>query len=157
MQTQGPLSDAVAQRLIDRGRAKLEAGDAALAVADFQRVVGHDDPAITGAALLGYGDALYRLDNEDQAKAAWEAVTRLPENPSTYRAWRNLAGVRVRAGELKERHRCLPRGGPARARRGQGGDRRPPRLAGEGDRQHGRGQPVFRPEPGHEGRSGSRS
>ncbi|MEO8274535.1 MAG: rhomboid family intramembrane serine protease, partial [Chloroflexota bacterium] len=98
--TQGPLAPDIARRLIDRGRAKLEAGEAALAAADFHRVIGHDDAALTGAALLGTGDAVYRLDDEPAAKAAWEAVTRLPENPSTYRAWRNLAGVRVRENDL---------------------------------------------------------
>jgi Uncharacterized membrane protein (homolog of Drosophila rhomboid) len=98
--TQGPLTSEIALRLIERGRERLEAGDAMPALADFQRVIGHDDVAITAAALLGSGDALYRLDNEPQAGAAWEAVTRLGENPSTYRAWRNLAGVRVRAGDL---------------------------------------------------------
>ena len=98
--TSGPLSPDVARRLIDRGRARLDAGDAGPSIVDFQRVVGHEDPAITGAALLGFGDALYRMDNEAQAAAAWESVTRLRENPSTYRAWRNLAGVRVRSGEL---------------------------------------------------------
>ena len=97
----GPVSVEVAHRLIDRGRARLEAGDSALATLDFRRVVGHDDPAITGAALLGLGDALYRLDDEAQARAAWEAVTRLRENPSTYKAWRNLAGVRVRENDLR--------------------------------------------------------
>jgi membrane associated rhomboid family serine protease len=98
--TQGPLAPDIARRLIDRGRAKLEVGEAGLAVLDFQRAVGNDDPAITGAALLGLGEAVYRLDDEPAAKGAWEAVTRLRENPSTYRAWRNLAGVRVREGDL---------------------------------------------------------
>src|SRR6185503_754371 len=98
--TQGPLTPEIARGLIARGRAKLEAGEAQLAALDFQRVVGHEDPAITGGALLGFGDVLYRLDNEPQAKAAWEAVTRLRENPSTYQAWRNLAAMRVRDGEL---------------------------------------------------------
>lgn len=97
----GPLTADLARRLIDRGRAELEAGEPRLAIVDFQRVVGHEDAAITGAALLGMGDAIYRLDDEPHASGAWEAVTRLPENPSTYRAWRNLAGVRVRQGELK--------------------------------------------------------
>lgn len=97
---QGPLAPVLARRLIDRGRAKLDAGEPALATVDFQRVIGHPDPGITGAALLGTGDALYRLDDDAQAKAAWEAVTRLPENPSTYRAWRNIAGARVREGNL---------------------------------------------------------
>jgi rhomboid protease GluP len=99
--TQGPLTPAIADRLVARGRAKLDAGEAALALPDFRRVIGHDDPATTGAALLGLGDAVYRLDDEPQAKAAWAAVTRLRENPSTYRAWRNLAGVLVREGDLR--------------------------------------------------------
>jgi rhomboid protease GluP len=98
--SQGPLPPDIARRLIDRGRAKLDAGEAAQAAVDFHRVIGHDDAALTGAALLGMGDAVYRLDDEPAAKSAWEAATRLPENPSTYRAWRNLAGVRVREGDL---------------------------------------------------------
>ena len=99
--TAGPVPVAIARRLIDRGRAKLDVGESALAIPDFQRVIGHEDPAVTGAALLGFGDAVYRLDDEPQARGAWEAVTRLSENPSTYQAWRNLAGVRVREGDLR--------------------------------------------------------
>lgn len=102
LRTQGPIDAGLARRLIDRGRERMDLGDAAVALADFRRAIGQDDPAITGAALLGYGDALYRLDDERQAAGAWEAAVRLRENPSTYQAWRNLAGVRVRAGELKE-------------------------------------------------------
>jgi rhomboid protease GluP len=97
---QGPLSDQIARRLIDRGRARLDAGDHGPAIGDFQRVVGHPDANLTGAALLGSGDGLYRLDREADAKASWTAVTQLPENDSTYRAWRNLAGVHVREGDL---------------------------------------------------------
>jgi membrane associated rhomboid family serine protease len=114
--TPGPLSTDVARRLIERGRAKLEASEPMQAAADFQRAVGHEDPAITGAALLGLGDALYRLDNEPQAGAAWTAVTRMPDNPSTYQAWRNLAGVLVRAGDLTsavEAYRQADRRAPA--------------------------------------------
>ncbi|HET7180948.1 MAG TPA: rhomboid family intramembrane serine protease [Candidatus Limnocylindrales bacterium] len=99
--TQGPLSTDVATRLVARGRSKLESGEAALSITDFQRAIGHEDPAVTGAALLGLGDAVYRLDDEGQARAAWEAATRLRDNPSTYRAWRNLAGVLVREGNLQ--------------------------------------------------------
>lgn len=102
LQSQGPLSEIVASRLVARGRAALEAGEHQLAIADFRRAAGHPEPEITGAALLGSGDALYRMDDEARAAAAWEAVTALPENASTYRAWRNLAGVRVRAGDLNE-------------------------------------------------------
>jgi len=102
LRTQGPLDGATAQRLIARGRERMELGDAALAIADFRRAIGNADPAVTGPALLGYGDALYRLDDERQATAAWDAVVKLRENPATYQAWRNLAGVRVRAGDLQE-------------------------------------------------------
>ena len=114
--SQGPLSDQVARRLIDRGRARLEAGEHGLAAADFQRVVGHPDANLTGAAVLGTGDVLYRADAEERAKAAWQSVTRLPENASTYQAWRNLAGVHVRAGELPqaiEAYRQADRRAPA--------------------------------------------
>jgi membrane associated rhomboid family serine protease len=102
LETQGPLSAQVARRLIERARARLEAGEHGLAAADFSRVVGHPDANLTGAAVLGTGDVLYRVDAEDRAKAAWESVTKLPENDSTYPAWRNLAGVHVRAGELRQ-------------------------------------------------------
>lgn len=99
--SQGPLTAEIARRLVQRGHDELEAGEPRLAIADFQRVIGNEDAAITGAALLGMGDAIYRLDDEPHAIGAWEAVTRLSENPSTYRAWRNIAGARVREGELQ--------------------------------------------------------
>lgn len=102
LESMGPLSEIVASRLVARGRAALEAGDYQLAIADFQRVTGHPEPEITAAALVGTGDALFRMDDEAGAARAWQAATDLPESPSTYQAWRRLAGVRVRAGELKE-------------------------------------------------------
>jgi rhomboid protease GluP len=102
LQSQGPLTEIVASRLVARGRAALEAGEYHLAIADFRRAAGHPVADITGAALLGSGDALFRLDDEGGAARAWEGVTALPENGSTYDAWRRLAGVRVRSGELRE-------------------------------------------------------
>jgi rhomboid protease GluP len=116
LETQGPLGDQIAVRLIERGRARLDAGDHAPAIGDFQRVVGHPDADLTGAAILGTGDALYRLDQEAEAKANWEQVTQLPENAATYRAWRNLAGVHVREGNLDraiEAYRQADRRAPA--------------------------------------------
>lgn len=100
--SQGPLTEIVASRLVARGRAALEAGDYQVAIADFRRAAGHPEPDITGAAILGTGDALFRMDDESGAANAWAAVTALPENGSTYDAWRRLAGVRVRAGDLRE-------------------------------------------------------
>ena len=50
--------------------------------------------------LLGLGEAHYRLNNEPAAVQTWQAVLQLPETPSTYPAWRNVAAARVRDGDL---------------------------------------------------------
>ena len=97
---EGPLTRDVALALLDRGAAAVAAGEYPFAAAYYQRVVGFDDPAVTGAALLGLGESLYRMDREPDAVATWESILQLPENPSTYGAWRNVAAARVRAGEL---------------------------------------------------------
>jgi rhomboid protease GluP len=86
--------------LLERGGDLLDAGEFADAVAHFARVVGFDDPAITAAALLGLGEAHYRLNDEPAAIASWSAILELSETPSTYTAWRNLAAARVRDGDL---------------------------------------------------------
>jgi membrane associated rhomboid family serine protease len=85
----------------------LASGDAALASGDFRdaamrfgRVVGFDDPAVTAAALVGLGEARYRLDDEGAAQGSWQAAVELGETPSSYAAWRNLAASKVRAGDL---------------------------------------------------------
>jgi membrane associated rhomboid family serine protease len=114
--SQGPLTSTVARLLLDRGRERLDGGEPQQALADFQRVIGHPDAAMTAEAWLGSGDALYRLDAESQALSAWEAVIRMPESPSTYRAWRQIAGARVRAGELvaaRDAYREADRRAPA--------------------------------------------
>ena len=98
----GPLDRPSAVALVVRGRELLEAGDFEPAARHFQRVTGFDDPAVTASALLGLGEALYRLDLEDEALGSWQAVLQLPETPSTYPAWRNVAAARVRSGELRE-------------------------------------------------------
>ena len=51
--------------------------------------------------MIGLGEALHRLDDDDQALGQWEAATQLPENEHTYAAWRNVAAARVRAGDLR--------------------------------------------------------
>ena len=86
--------------LLARADDLLHAGEFGDAGAHYARVVGFDDPAVTAAALLGLGEARYRLDDEDGAVANWEAVVKLGETPSTYRAWRNLAASSVRMGAL---------------------------------------------------------
>jgi membrane associated rhomboid family serine protease len=97
----GPLSREQARALLDRAAELLAAGDFREAGNYYRRVIGNDDAAVTAAALLGLGESLYRLDEDDSAIATWEAVLELPETPSTYPAWRNVAAARVREGDLK--------------------------------------------------------
>ena len=96
----GRLTREAALELLERGGDLLASGDFAEAGAHFSRVVGFDDPAVTAAALLGLGEAYYRLNDEPAAIEAWSTVLRLPETPSTYAAWRNIAAARVREGNL---------------------------------------------------------
>ena len=99
--SQGPLSRDEAMRLLDRGAQLLESGDFSSAFQFYRRVIGFDDPAITAAALLGAGQARYRFDDEAGAVATWESILELPETPSTYPAWREIAAARVRDGDLQ--------------------------------------------------------
>jgi membrane associated rhomboid family serine protease len=100
MLAQGPLTREQAVRLLAQADDLLQSSDFADAGRIYQRVVGHRDADITAAALLGLGEALFRLDREADALNAWLAVLRLPETPATYLAWRNVAAARVRGGDL---------------------------------------------------------
>lgn len=96
----GRLSREEALSLLASADAAVKAGDFADAAMCYSRVIGFDDPAVTGAALLGLGEARYRLDDEKAAVASWEHVVQLDDSPATYLAWRNLAAARVRASDL---------------------------------------------------------
>jgi membrane associated rhomboid family serine protease len=98
---EGPLPRDVALAALDRAAQLMASADFVDAARLYQRVIGFDDPAVTAAALLGLGEAWHRLDEDDRALATWEEATRLPETPSTYPAWRNVAAARVRAGDLR--------------------------------------------------------
>src|SRR3954466_2216201 len=97
----GRLTRETALAHLERASDLLSSGDFAEAGQIFSRVVGFDDPAITASALLGLGESHYRLNDEAAAVASWEAVLQLPETPSTYTAWRNVAAARVREGDLR--------------------------------------------------------
>ena len=97
----GPLPRDVARAALDRAAQLMTSADFVDAARLYQRVIGFDDPAVTAAALLGLGEAWHRLDEDDRALATWEEATRLPDSPSTYPAWRNIAAARVRAGDLR--------------------------------------------------------
>jgi membrane associated rhomboid family serine protease len=96
----GPLSRDQALAALDHAAGLMGDSRFVDAARLYQRVIGFDDPGVTAAALLGFGQAMRRLDQEDQAIGAWQEVTRLPLTPATYPAWRELAGARVRKGDL---------------------------------------------------------
>jgi len=96
----GPLDRDAARSLLDQAEHLAAGGDYALAAAAYGRLVGNPDPDIHTAALLGLADARYRLDDEGGAVAAWQAATQAPENALSWRAWKQLAAARVRAGDL---------------------------------------------------------
>jgi membrane associated rhomboid family serine protease len=96
----GPLSREEARAILDRGAELLSAGEFGQAFNHYRRVIGFDDPEVTAAALLGAAQSRYRMDDEAGAVATWEAILELPETPSTYYAWRELAAARVRDGDL---------------------------------------------------------
>ena len=97
----GPLSREEARSLLDRGAELLSAGEFGQAFTHYRRVIGFDDPDVTAAALLGAAQSRYRMDDEAGAVATWEAILELPETPSTYYAWREIAAARVRDGDLQ--------------------------------------------------------
>ncbi|MHB8398360.1 MAG: rhomboid family intramembrane serine protease [Candidatus Limnocylindrales bacterium] len=96
----GPLDRGTAVGVLRRADELLEAGQPEDAARYYQRVIGFDDPAITASALYGLGNAFYRLDREDAALATWRRILELPETPSTYLAWRQIAAGSVRDGDL---------------------------------------------------------
>ena len=98
--TPGPLDRETALQLLAFADSSLAAGEVEDAARAYQRVAGFDDPSITGSALYGFGNALWRMDREDAALATWEQVLELPETPATYLAWRQIAAARVRDGNL---------------------------------------------------------
>ncbi len=88
------------QRLLDQAREAAERGEYEMASALYARLMGHPDPNIHVAGLLGLADSRYRLDDEEGALQAWIVATQAPETPLTWRAWVALAGARVRQGDL---------------------------------------------------------
>jgi membrane associated rhomboid family serine protease len=101
LEQSGPLSRDTAQAALAQAASLMASADFLDAARLYQRVVGFNDASITGAALVGLGEALHRLDRDHDALGQWEAATELGENEYTYVAWRNVAAARVRAGDLR--------------------------------------------------------
>ncbi|HYO42125.1 MAG TPA: rhomboid family intramembrane serine protease [Candidatus Limnocylindrales bacterium] len=97
----GPLSRETAQDALAQAASLMASADFLDAAQVYQRVIGTNDVSITGAAMVGLGEALHRLDHDDEALSQWEAATELGENEYTYAAWRNVAAARVRSGDLR--------------------------------------------------------
>lgn len=97
---QGPLDASAARALLDRARDLYATGEFEAAAQAYARLVGHGEPIVHVAALLGLADARYRLDDEEAALQAWITATQAPETPITWQAWVALAGARVRQGDL---------------------------------------------------------
>jgi len=97
----GKLDDAQARALLARADELLATGDTEAAAAHYQRVIGAPSAELTAAAMYGLGTALFRMDREAQALATFEGILALPETPYTYRAWREIASMRVRDGDLR--------------------------------------------------------
>ena len=97
----GRLSHEDALALLASGDAALAAGEPQEAAVRFGRVVGFEDAAVTAAALLGLGEARFRLGQDEAALASWKAVLQVGETPSAYTAWRNIAAANVREGDLR--------------------------------------------------------
>ena len=96
----GPLDPAVAIGLLQRAQALAAQGDWNPAAATFSRVVGAGDPILHVAALLGLAECRYRMDDEPGALQAWITVTQAPETPQTWRAWKQIAALRVQERDL---------------------------------------------------------
>jgi membrane associated rhomboid family serine protease len=97
----GPLTADQARAILDQAADLQAGGDYGDAAVLYQRTIGHPDATITAAAMLGLGQSLYRMDREEDALSLWQDVLRLPETPSTYAAWREVAAARVRNGDLR--------------------------------------------------------
>src|SRR6266480_6490511 len=88
------------RNILDAARAAAERGDYHLAGTLYSRLVGSPDPQIHVEGLLGLADARYRLDDEEGALQAWITATQAPDTPLSWQAWVQLAGARVREGDL---------------------------------------------------------
>lgn len=86
--------------IFDAARAAAGRGDYQTAAALYSRLVGNPSPEVHVAGLLGLADSRYRLDDEEGALQAWITATQAPDTALSWQAWMQLAGARVREGDL---------------------------------------------------------
>jgi rhomboid protease GluP len=115
----GPLDRDTATGLVRHADQLAASGDYDAAAAYYSRVVGHQDADLHVAALLGLGECQYRLDHEAAALQSWTMAARAPETPATWIAWKQVAGAKVRSGDLPgalDAYRQADRRAPPEAR-----------------------------------------
>ncbi len=115
----GPLDRPTAIAMVQQADELLGSNEPDQALALYGRAASAPDRDVAAAGLLGMGNALYRLDRDEEALSAWTRVTEMPDAPATYRAWRQVAAARVRAHDLPaalEAYRQCERRAPAEDR-----------------------------------------
>jgi rhomboid protease GluP len=88
------------QQILEAARDAAARGEYDAAAALYVRLVGNPNAQTHVAGLLGLADARYRLDDEQGALQAWLTATQAPDTPLAWQAWVQLAGARVREGDL---------------------------------------------------------
>jgi membrane associated rhomboid family serine protease len=97
-----PLPDrASALAALARAHELMDESEPEQALALYTSVAGWPERGVAAAGFFGAGNALYRMDREADARAAWERAAAIGETPSTYAAWRQVAAALVREGDLK--------------------------------------------------------
>ena len=98
---QTPLDRTTAIAAISQADDLMEQSEPDYALALYSRATWIADRDVAAAGFYGLGNALYRLDRESDARGAWERAAGMGETPVAYRAWRQVAAARVRAGDLR--------------------------------------------------------
>ena len=97
----GPLDHDAAAALLRRADELLAAGEFASAARHYQRVIGAlGRGADLGRALRAGDEPVPHGQRGPGQPSTWEQVLALPETSVTYRAWREIAAMRVRDGDL---------------------------------------------------------
>jgi rhomboid protease GluP len=99
--SQTPLDRATAIAAVSLGDDLMEQSEPEGALPLYGRATWAADRDVSAAGFYGMGNALYRLDRENEAREAWERATSIGETPVAYRAWRQVAAARVREGDLR--------------------------------------------------------
>ncbi len=96
----GPTTRAIAIGMLRKADDLMEESEPDQALVLYGRAAGSPERDVAAAGVFGMGNALYRLDRDDEALQAWQRVVEMPETPITYRAWRQIAAARVRMQDL---------------------------------------------------------